>query len=56
MAKQEQGKKGSEQSTDLEQRFKKMRELYADATPISKRIYQNAFLSNITILAHYCQI
>ena len=41
MAKQEQGKKGSEQSSDLEQRFKKMRELYADATPISKAALEN---------------
>jgi len=40
MAKQ-QGKKGSEQSTDLEQRFKKMRELYADATSIWKAALEN---------------
>ena len=38
---QEQGKNGSEQSIDLEQRFKKMRELYADATPVSKAALEN---------------
>ncbi len=34
-------KTGSGQSLDLEQRFQKMRELYADATPISKAALEN---------------
>ena len=41
MAKQTEVKKGSEQSADLEQRIKKMRELYADATEISKTALEN---------------
>ena len=41
MAEQTEVKKGSGQSLDLEQRFQKMRELYADATEISKTALEN---------------
>jgi hypothetical protein len=41
MAKQTEVKKGSGQSLDLEQRIQKMRELYVDATPISKAALEN---------------
>jgi hypothetical protein len=41
MANQTEVKTGSGQSLDLEQKFQKMRELYADASPISKAALEN---------------